>query len=77
MHRPLSAVLTGTVASVVSTVALSAFAKAEGKGAAQPTNATSHWLLGEEAGSYRGVDVAHTGLGLVTHYASALFCAAI
>lgn len=41
-----SALVTGTAASVVSTAALALLAKREGKSAFQPTNATSHWLLG-------------------------------
>jgi hypothetical protein len=39
----LSALLTGAVASVVSTAALALLAKADS------TNATSHWLHGDEA----------------------------
>lgn len=79
MNKPLqlalSAVLTGSIASVVSTAALAALAKAEGKSAVQPTNSTSHWLNGRNAGSYGGMNFAHTGIGLGTHYASALFWA--
>ena len=46
------ALVTGTVASVTSTVALALAARAEGKGALQPVNATSHWLNGGKA-AYR------------------------
>jgi hypothetical protein len=70
-----SGLVTGTVASVVSTTALASLAKAEGKRASRPTNSTSHWLHGENAGSYQGIDVAHSGVGLATHHASALFWA--
>ena len=68
-----SALVTGSVASVVSTAALAALAKAEGKHIAQPVNSTSHWLHGENAADVGGVDAAHTGVGLATHHASALF----
>jgi hypothetical protein len=71
----LSSLVTGTVASVVSTAALALLAKGEGKGALQPTNATSHWLHGEEAGRHRAPDVAHTLPGYAAHHASALFWA--
>jgi hypothetical protein len=71
----LSSLVTGTVASVVSTAALALLAKGEGKGALQPTNATSHWLHGEEAGRRRAPDAAHTAVGYATHHASALFWA--
>lgn len=79
MSRPptllISAVLTGAVASVVSAAALAALAKAEGRSAVQPANATSHWLHGERAGRRESVDLGHTGVGLITHHASALFWA--
>jgi hypothetical protein len=71
----ISALVTGTVASLVSTAALAALAKTEGKQATQPTNSTSHWLHGENAGRYAGIDLAHTGVGLATHQASAIFWA--
>jgi hypothetical protein len=70
-----SAVITGSLASVVSTVSLAALAKLEGKHAAQPLNSTSHWLHGDNASRVGGVDAEHTGVGLATHHASALFWA--
>lgn len=71
----LSALVTGTVASLASTAALALFAKVEGKGALQPTNATSHWLHGDEAARHDEADVAHTFIGYGTHKASAVFWA--
>jgi hypothetical protein len=70
-----SALVTGSVASVASTIALAALAKAEGKSAVRPTNSTSHWLHGDDAGHQENVDFAHTGVGFATHHASALFWA--
>lgn len=72
----LSAVVTGTVATLVSGAALAALAKAEGKGALQPTNATSHWLNGDEAANVDLPDAGHTLVGFLTHHASAIFWAA-
>ena len=71
----LSALVTGTAASVVSTAALALLALREGKSAFQPTNATSHWLHGDRAASHREPDIAHTLVGYATHHASALFWA--
>jgi hypothetical protein len=79
MNKPpqllMSALVTGTLAGVVSTAALAALARAEGKRAVQPTNSTSHWLHGDSAGEYSAIDLAHTGIGFATHQASALFWA--
>lgn len=71
----LFAIVSGTVASIASTAALALLARADGKGALQPTNATSHWLHGEQAGSFSRADVAHTLVGYGTHHASAVFWA--
>jgi hypothetical protein len=71
----ISTIVTGSVASVVSTVALGALAKIEGKSSFQPTNSTSHWLHGDAAGGHEGADLIHTAVGLATHHASALFWA--
>lgn len=59
----------------MTTAALAGLAKAEGKGALQPTNSTSHWLHGEGAGQVHKADLAHTGVGYATHHASAVFWA--
>jgi hypothetical protein len=65
--------LTGTVASFAAGAALALAARAEGRGALQPINATSHWLHGRSAGGRQGADLEHTGTGLATHHASAMF----
>jgi hypothetical protein len=51
----VSALVTGTVASIVSSASLAALAKIEGKSAAQPTNSTSHWLHGDSAAEFKGL----------------------
>lgn len=71
----LSASISGSIASIVSTATLAALARAEGKGALQPTNSTSHWLHGSLAGQVREMDVPHTLTGYATHHASAIFWA--
>lgn len=71
-----SALITGSVASVVTALALGLLARAEGRSGVQPLNATSHWLHGDDAARVQKADVAHTGVGCATHHASAMFWAA-
>jgi hypothetical protein len=73
----LSALLSGTIASVVSSTALAILADAEGKSAPRPTNATSHWLHGETAGSVRGIDAAHTATGYAIHHGACVLWALV
>ena len=81
MPRPppflLRVLLSGTAATLTSTAALAVLARAEGKGAAQPVNSTSHWRHGTRAAAVTAVDAAHTGVGFATHYAACLFWAAL
>ncbi len=70
-----SAVTSGTIASLVTTAALALFAGLERRSIFQPTNATSHWLHGENAGHVRVADAKHTLLGYCTHHLSAIFWA--
>lgn len=71
----ISALVTGTVASVESAAVLALLAKTDGKGALQPVNATSHWLHGPDAAAHREFDASHTLVGYTTHHASAVFWA--
>ena len=71
----VSALVTGTVAGLAAAAALALLAKAEGKGASQPINATSHWLHGDQAAECDELDASHTLLGFATHYASSVFWA--
>ncbi len=71
------ALVSGTVASITSTAALALLARAEHKGALQPANATSHWLHGERAASFKSLDLAHTGVGYATHHAATVFWAVL
>ena len=78
-HRPTSilrsAIASGTVATGTSAVALAFLALAAGKGAAQPLNATSHWLYGDDAAKFPHADADHTGVGFATHHAATIFWA--
>ena len=73
----VSALVSGTIASVASSVALGLLAKAEGKSAPRPVNATSHWLHGEGAANVQGVDAAHTGTGYLTHHGACVMWASV
>ena len=67
----------GIVAAASSAAGLALLARAEGKGALRPVNATSHWLNGDRAGAFEGADLVHTAVGYATHQAATLFWAAI
>ncbi len=69
------ALVSGTVASLATTVALSLFSRAAGKPAVAPINATSHWAHGDEAARDPKADVGRTVLGYATHHASSIFWA--
>lgn len=69
--------ISGAAASITSALALAAAARAGGKGAAQPLNATSHWLNGPAAADHKAVDARRTGVGAATHVAATLFWAAM
>ncbi|WP_209439299.1 hypothetical protein [Sinorhizobium arboris] len=70
-----SAVASGTIASLITTAALALLAGLEGRNVFQPTNATSHWFQGGNAGRVRVADAKHTLLGYCTHHLSAIFWA--
>ena len=68
--------VSASAATLASTIALAIVARLEGKGVAQPLNATSHWLYGADAARYRNTDVDHTIVGFATHAAATFFWAA-
>lgn len=67
--------VTGSAASLLSTVGLAMAAEAEGRAPLRPLNATSHWLNGDAAGLFAGADGRHTGVGYATNHAACLFWA--
>ena len=70
-----SALVSGSLASLASAAALAVAARLEGRAAVRPINATSHWLNGDDAGSYAGFDAAHTVVGYATNHAASIFWA--
>jgi len=67
----------GTVASLLSMVALALRGRAETGSAAAPFNAISHWLYGARALRLDTADVRHTALGALVHFASSMFWGAV
>lgn len=65
------AMVTGSLASATSTAALAAQGYVRYRKPAAPTNATSHWLWGDEE-SYLASEpsLRYTGVGYATHHAS-------
>lgn len=69
------AAVSGSLASVLSTAVLASLGKAQAGSYVAPTNATSHWLWGDAAYQEQAPSLRHTGLGYLTHHASAIFWA--
>lgn len=72
------ALVSGTIASVLSTGVLALIGKSKLDKPLAPTNATSHWLWGDEE-AYNALEpsLEHTAVGYATHHASALMWATI
>jgi hypothetical protein len=71
------ALVSGSLASVLSTAVLALLGKVELGKAAAPTNATSHWLWGDRAYDEYDTTLKHTAVGYATHHASAVMWATI
>jgi hypothetical protein len=74
MHDGL---ISGSVASVLSTAALAVRGKYEAGCAYAPTNAVSHWIWGDVAGRQNGFQARYTIPGYGIHHASAVFWAVL
>lgn len=64
------AVLSGSVASAMSTAGLALLSRREAGSAFAATNAISHWLWGDSAFQATQPDLSHTALGYGIHHAS-------
>lgn len=65
--------VSGTTASLLSTVALAALGKKEAGSAFAPTNAVSHWIYGDKAARHTGPSMRYTVPGYLIHHVSATF----
>lgn len=70
-------VMSGTVASALSTVALAALGKAGAGSMFAPTNAVSHRIWGDKAARHDGPSMRYTATGYVVHHMSATFWAVL
>lgn len=71
------ALLSGTVASLLSAAALAWAGRREERASAAPLNATSHWLWGDRALRRDRPTLRHTLAGYLIHHAAATFWAAV
>lgn len=71
------ALVSGTLASILSTGVLTLLGKSKLNKPVAPTNATSHWLWGDQAFDALDPSLEHTAVGYATHHASALMWATI
>ena len=71
----LSGLVSGTVASVVSTVALSILGKAELDKSAAPVNGPSQWIWGRHAPYQDHFSLRYTLIGYAIHHAASVFWA--
>ena len=69
----LRTLVTSAIASAASGVTLMMLSAREGRAPMRPINATSHWIHGPRAGRKRGTDLAHTGVGIVTHHLATMW----
>lgn len=69
------ALLSGSIASVLSTAVLSVLSRRRTGAASSATNATSHWLWGARAQRADAASWRHTATGYAIHHASSVFWA--
>jgi hypothetical protein len=67
----------GSVASVLSTIALAALGSHQNGSAVAPINTVSHWLWGDEALREDRPTLRHTLIGYLTQHAASVFWAAL
>lgn len=65
--------VSGTTASVASTVALAALGKRDSGSAVAPVNAVSHWFFGDQAAREERPSKKFTLTGYAIHHASSIF----
>lgn len=73
----LRTLVSGSTASVLSSVAVALHSRAGTGKAASGVNATSHWAWGERAMWRHRADLKHTALGYAIHHASSLWWAGL
>jgi len=69
--------VTGSTASIVSTVVVAALARRRTGALSSGANATSHWLWGERAKRRHAPSARYTAVGYAIHHASSLLWAGV
>jgi len=69
--------MTGSIASVLSTVTLSVRGEQENDSPHAPTNAISHWFWGDRAARHDGPSGQYTAVGYAIHHASSTLWAVV
>jgi hypothetical protein len=69
--------LSGSSASLLSTVVLAAMGKRETGSMVAPTNAVSHWIWGDKAARHDEASLRYTLTGYAIHHVSATFWAVL
>ena len=69
--------VSGSLASLLSTAVLAAAGQRQAGSAAAPVNAVSHWLWGDESLREDHADLRHTLTGYITHHLAAVFWATL
>jgi len=75
-NRLRAALISGSAASVLSSLVLSWRSARETRHATAGTNATSHWIWGGPARHRLAPDLSHTVVGYAIHHAASMFWAA-
>lgn len=75
LRRLRDAAISGSAASVLSTLALLWFGRRERGSAVNPTNAISHWVWGDGALTARDPSARHTLVGYAIHHCASVFWA--
>ncbi|MGZ9057889.1 MAG: hypothetical protein ACXW14_01450, partial [Burkholderiaceae bacterium] len=70
-------VVSGTWASILSTLALAARGRSESGSALAPINAVSHWYWGDRATREDRPSLKYTVPGYLTHHATSIFWAVL
>jgi hypothetical protein len=70
-----NALISGSTASALSTIASAVRGKRDCDNYFAPTNATSHWIWGERAARRRGLSVRYTLVGFLIHHLASIFWA--
>jgi hypothetical protein len=71
------ALISGAIASAVTTAAVAIAGRRDSGSALAPINATSHVLHGSKAAAVTDADIGHTALGFVINTGAAVFWAAL